>query len=90
MRLLNLLLSLLLTVQSRSLRQQLDLFRVYRGCDFCEVCCIGDHRCGDVEECKLKSATFYLTTSVFVLLVLSLVGATLWHCFRRGKGINQV
>lgn len=88
MSLLNLL--LLLTVHSHSLREELDLFRSYRGCDFCEVCCIGAHRCGDEEECRLKDVTTYTTFSVFSVMILLLIAITIWHCARRGKGINQV
>lgn len=89
MGLLNSVAWLLMAVQAQTLREELDLFREYRGCEFCEVCCIGANRCGDETECRSKAAVLYLSWTVFILLVLTLLGATLWHCWRRGKGVNQ-
>jgi hypothetical protein len=90
MSLLNAIFLLISLASARSLRQELDLFRTYRGCDFCEECCIGAQRCGDEAECRVRGLVFAGTSGVFMVLVVLLLGSMAWHCVRRGKGINQL
>lgn len=90
MSLLNALFLLVSLASARSLRQELDLFRTYRGCDFCEECCIGAQRCGEEAECRARSLVFAVTSGVFVVMTAVLLGTMAWHCVRKGKGINQL
>jgi len=90
MSLLNALFLLVGLASARSLRQELDLFRTYRGCDFCEMCCVGEQRCGEEAECRVRSVVFAVSLGAFVALVALLLGTVVWHCVRRGKGINQL